>query len=164
MVTPTSGSPRWLSPQEQDAWLVYLMGTQALMAELDRQLLTDAGIPHSWYAVLVILSAQPDQITSQSALASSAGFSLSRLSHTITRLEGRGWLHRVSHPTNRRITNVELLPAGQAALDEMAPGHVAAVRAMLFDHLDAEQVGALRSIFGAVLGAAGAPPYDAPVV
>ncbi|HEX8498536.1 MAG TPA: MarR family transcriptional regulator [Actinomycetales bacterium] len=164
MVTPPPDAPRWLSTQESEAWLAFLMGTQALMAELDRQLLTDAGIPHSWYAVMVILSRQPDQVMSQTALASSAGFSLSRLSHTITRLEGRGWLRRVPHPTNRRTTNVELLAPGQAALDEMAPGHVAAVRAMLFDQLDEHQVDALRQIFQAVLAAAGPPPYRAPVV
>ena len=49
-------------------------------------------------------------------------------------------------------------------MDEMAPGHVDAARAMLINHLDAEQVGAPRSIFGAVPDAAGPPPYRAPVV
>lgn len=147
--TPRGG---WLDEKEREAWLAFVAGTQSVMTELDRQLLADAGIPQSWYAVLVVLAQAPGHELAQGVVAQRASFSLSRLSHTTTRLEGRGWVRRVPHPTDRRVTNVRLTDAGAHALGQMAPRHVEEVRRRFFDRLDRDQLEALTEAFSAIRG------------
>jgi DNA-binding MarR family transcriptional regulator len=81
-----------------------------------------------------------------SELAGLTTSSASRLSHAVARLEEKGWVRREKHPTDRRGALAVLTDDGWAALVAAAPGHVAAVRAAVFDRLDAEQVRQLRAI------------------
>jgi DNA-binding MarR family transcriptional regulator len=116
------------------------------MDTLDRQLQHEAGIPHTYYEILVRLSEVPDRALRMSQLAVSSMSSRSRLSHAVARLEETGWVRRRECATDRRGAVCELTDAGFAALQAAAPGHVAAVRANLFDQLTPEQVVALRDI------------------
>jgi DNA-binding MarR family transcriptional regulator len=116
------------------------------MDTLDRQLQHEAGVPHTYYEILVRLSEVPDRALRMSQLAVSSMSSRSRLSHAVARLEETGWVRRRECPTDRRGAVCELTDAGFAALQAAAPGHVAAVRANLFDQLTPEQVVALREI------------------
>jgi DNA-binding MarR family transcriptional regulator len=68
----------------------------------------------------------------------------------VTRLEQNGWVRRRECDTDRRGLLCELTEAGLEALRSVAPGHVAAVRAGLFDLLTPSQVTALREICEAV--------------
>jgi DNA-binding MarR family transcriptional regulator len=138
---------RWLTDDEQAVWRAFLMTHQLLAAELDRQLQRDAGMPHTYYAVLVTLSESPDKTMRLSELADALGYSLSRLSHAIARMEEAGWLRRRPCSADRRTTWAVLTDAGLAALATAAPGHVQAVRENLFDDLTPEQVEQLRVIF-----------------
>ena len=145
------GVTRWLSADEQRAWLAWLGATELLMASLDAQLQRDAGFPHAYYAILAQLSHAPDRTLRMSDLASVVNASPSRLSHSIGKLEGRGWVTRRRCPTDRRSTLATLTDAGFAVLQEHAPGHVEAVRKALFDPLTPEQVSQLEQICNAVL-------------
>jgi DNA-binding MarR family transcriptional regulator len=82
-----------------------------------------------------------------SELADALGYSLSRLSHAIARMEEAGWLRRRPCSADRRTTWAVLTDAGLGALAAAAPGHVQAVRENLFDDLTPEQVDQLRVIF-----------------
>jgi DNA-binding MarR family transcriptional regulator len=145
------GVTKWLTADEQRAWLAWLGATELLMASLDAQLQRDAGIPHAYYAILAQLSAAPDRTLRMSDLASVVNSSASRLSHAVGKLEQRGWVSRRPCPGDRRSTLATLTDAGFAVLAERAPGHVAAVRKGLFDVLTKEQVGQLEAICNAVL-------------
>lgn len=79
----------------------------------------------------------------------------SRLSHAVGKLEERGWVTRSSDPTNRRNQIARLTEDGWTALREMAPSHLAQVRATVFDHLDDEDVADLARIAGKVRAASG---------
>lgn len=142
----------WLAPAEARAWRAFLLASQLLLDQLDRELLHDAGLPHTYYGILVVLSEQPDRSLRMSEIADRLCFSKSRLSHAIARLEERGWVERASCPTDRRGAYAVLTDAGLAALAAAAPGHVAGVRHHLFDRLTAEQVEQLRTIAEAVAG------------
>jgi DNA-binding MarR family transcriptional regulator len=142
---------RWLSDDEQRAWLAWLGATELLMGTLDGQLQRDAGFPHAYYAILAQLSAAPDRTLRMSDLASVVNASPSRLSHAIGKLEDRGWVSRRPGPTDRRSTLATLTDEGFAVLERHAPGHVEAVRTALFDPLTPEQVGQLEQICNAVL-------------
>ena len=122
-----------------------------LFDALDRQLQRDAGIPHTYYEILVRLSEAPDRRLRMSVLADAARSSRSRLSHAVARLEERGWVRRFECATDKRGQVAELTDAGFAALAAAAPGHVAAVRANMIDLLSPEQVSQLEQIAGAMV-------------
>ncbi|MFJ8914223.1 MarR family winged helix-turn-helix transcriptional regulator [Amycolatopsis sp. NPDC102389] len=144
--------PRWLSDEEQKVWRDFSAATRMLQAHLEGQLQHEAGMPHTYYEVLVALSEAPDRRLRMSELADARKASRSRLSHAVARLEANGWVRRESCPTDKRGSWAVLTPAGFAALEEAAPGHVEAVRESLFDPLTPEQVTALGEISAAVLG------------
>ena len=143
---------RWLTDDEQRTWRAFLGATRQVFEELDRELQRDAGIPHTYYTILVVLSEAPDRTLRMSQLADATGSSRSRLSHAVARLEGSGWVRRLSCPDDRRGALATLTGEGLAALAAAAPGHVAGVRRHLFDRLTPEQVDQLRRISESVLG------------
>lgn len=148
----TESDTRWLSQSESRAWRAFIMATQLLMDQLDRELQEASGIPHAYYAILVTLSEQPERSLRMTEIADRLRFSKSRLTHAIGRLEERGWVERAACPTDRRGAYAVLTEAGFAALASMAPAHVAGVRRHLFDRLTAEQVEQLRAIGEAIAG------------
>lgn len=144
--------PRWLSADEQQAWRAFLAFVARLDDELDRQLQRDSGMPHAYYQVLAMLSEAPDRTLRMIDLARATTSSPSRLSHAVARLEEKGWVRREKHPTDRRGALAVLTDEGYAALVAAAPGHVGAVREVLFDHLDATQVRQLTALFTVLSG------------
>jgi DNA-binding MarR family transcriptional regulator len=143
---------RWLNDREARAWQAFLLASQLLMDQLDRELQEEAGIPHAYYAIMAVLSEQTEHALRMTEIADRLRFSKSRLTHAIGRLEERGWVERAACPTDRRGAFAVLTEAGQQALAAAAPGHVAGVRRHLFDRLTAEQVEQLRAIGEAVAG------------
>lgn len=142
--------PRWLDDDEQRAWRRLAAVILKLPAELERQLQRDAGMSHFDYWVLALLSEAPGRTLRLSQLAAQANASLSRLSHVVTRLEGRGWATRAPCPGDARTTLAVLTEAGWRQVVAAAPGHVANVRALVFDGLDAEGVAELARVCGAI--------------
>lgn len=155
--------PRWLTDQEQYAWRAYLAATRLLASQLDRELQRDAGIPHTYYEILVRLSEAPAWRLRMSDLAEASESSRSRLSHAVARLEEAGWVTRESCPTDRRGAFAVLTRTGFEALATAAPGHVETVRRHLFDRLTPEQVQQLADICDAVIdGLRADDPYRRP--
>jgi DNA-binding MarR family transcriptional regulator len=137
---------RWLTGSELDAWLAFVPVMLRLSPALDSQLQRDSDLTHFDYQCLAMLSEAPDRTLRMSQLAGTVNASLSRLSHVVTKLQERGWVRRAPCPDSRRVTLVTLTDDGWTVLERAAPGHVAAVRALVFDGLSAEQVAALREI------------------
>jgi DNA-binding MarR family transcriptional regulator len=142
--TETRPEPRWLDAEERDAWLQIAGLIMRLPAALDTQLQRDAAMSHFEYAVLARLSETPDRTLRMSTLAAFANSSLSRLSHSVKRLERKGWVHRAPCAEDGRFTNATLTDEGYARLAEAAPGHVEIVRRLVIDTLsrsDLRQMG-----------------------
>jgi DNA-binding MarR family transcriptional regulator len=139
-------APRWLDEDEQRTWRSYLDASRLLWEHLEAQLQRDAGMPVSYYQVLVHLSEAPGQALRMSELATATGSSRSRLSHAMARLETAGWAERRSCPTDGRGEVAVLTAEGLAALEQAAPGHVTAVRESLFDALSPGQARELGRI------------------
>src|ERR1700730_14428501 len=55
------GGVGWLSPAEKETWRAFLGATRLLFEELERQLQQEAGIPVTYYEILVALSEAPDR-------------------------------------------------------------------------------------------------------
>lgn len=135
MTTPTDP---WLTDDEQRVWRAYLQLTGLLTEHLDRELRRDAGLPHTYYQVLAMLSEAPGRRMRMTELAAATWASPSRISHAIDRLEEDGWVEREPAPNDKRGQVARLTDAGFAKLEAAAPGHAHAVRTILFDPLNAQ--------------------------
>ncbi len=139
---------RWLDAAEQQAWRAYLDATRLLVQVLDRQLETAAGISFTDYELLVKLSEAPGRRLRMRDLADAALSTRSGMTRAVTRLEQAGWVRRVECEEDRRGMYAALTPDGLAKLTATAPGHVAAVRAHVFDKLTGPQVQQLGDTCG----------------
>ncbi len=144
---------RWLSDEEQRAWRAYLVASARLQEVLDRELLRDSGMPHTYYMILAMLSEAPEQGIRMSELAEVLKSSVSRLSHAVRKLEDAGWVRRDADPSDGRVSYACLTDEGMRVLVDAAPGHVETVVENVFDRLTPEQVGHLYEISAAILGA-----------
>ena len=142
---------QWLDDQQQRTWRAWLTLAELLPRTLDAQLQRDAGISHAAYVVLAMLSESPGRSRRMSDLARRANQSQSRLSHTVARLEDRGWVRRERSADDGRGNLAVLTDAGWDVVRSVAPGHVDAVREALFDPLTAEQTQALGEILQAIV-------------
>lgn len=142
---------RWLDDEELDAWIRLIAVVELLPGVLDTQLRRDSGLSHYEYLVLAMLSEAQDRRLRMTALAARTNATLARLSHVVTRLEGRGLVRRSPCPEDGRATNAMLTEAGWDAVVAAAPGHVETVRTAVFDGLTRDQVGQLGAVAGAIL-------------
>ena len=130
---------RWLDDEQQRTWRAWLTVAELVPRALDAQLQRDAGISHAAYVVLAMLSESPNRSRRMSDLAQRANQSQSRLSHTVARLEDRGWVRRERSPEDGRGNLAVLTEAGWDVVRTAAPGHVDAVREAMFDPLTHRQ-------------------------
>ncbi|MET3173227.1 UNVERIFIED_ORG: DNA-binding MarR family transcriptional regulator [Arthrobacter sp. UYCu721] len=145
--------PRWLSSDEREVWLTLVGMMMKLPAALDAQLQQDAGISHFEYMVLAGLSEAPGRTRRMSDLAGFTESGLPRLSQVVSRLEKGGWVHRSTDPSDGRITLATLTDEGWKKITQTAPGHVEAVRSLVFDPLTKAQSRQLGSIGKRIMGA-----------
>jgi len=144
-------STRWLDDEERVAWVRLAAVVELLPGVLEAQLKRDADLTHFEYWVLAMLSEAPQRTLRMTALASRTSATLSRLSHVVARLEGRGLLERFPCPEDRRATNARLTEGGWELVVASAPGHLETVREYVVDALTAKQFNALSTITGAIL-------------
>jgi DNA-binding MarR family transcriptional regulator len=91
-----------------------------------------------------------------SDLAGALYTSKSGLTYQITQLGKAGLVRRASSPSDVRGAVVVLTDAGRQRLAQAAPGHVAAVRALLLDVLTEQQLAAVADGLGEVARRLGA--------
>ena len=139
-------APRWLTPEERRAWLALYAVATRLTPTLDADLFKRARITLFDYHVLAMTSEEPGRALPMSELAARSNASLSRLSHVVKKLEGRGWMERTPSPDDARVTMAALTDEGMAALEGLAPDHVRTVRDLVFDGLDARDVEDLERV------------------
>jgi DNA-binding MarR family transcriptional regulator len=152
MTTP-GPEPRWLSEEDQEAWVAFASMLIWLPTALDDQLQRDSGLSHFEYGILSSLSAADSATLRMSELAIFANGSLSRLSRAVARLEDREWVTRKPDSADGRYTLAALTDKGRAVLVEAAPGHVEAVNRLVFDVLTTAQARQLGIIANRILNA-----------
>ena len=140
------GTPRWLSPDEQQAWRATVGVSVLLLRQLDRDL-AEHGLNGHDYEILVALSEAPDHRLRMTELADATSQSRSRLSHQISRMEGRGLVRRDDCEGDKRGTFAVLTAEGMAAISRVAPYHVDTVRRHFIDRLSPRQLEQIRDAF-----------------
>ena len=141
---------RWLDDEQQRTWRAWLTVSELVPRALDAQLQRDAGISHAAYVVLAMLSESPSRSRRMSDLARRANQSQSRLSHTVARLEDRGWVRRERAAEDGRGNLAVLTDPGLDVVVAVAPGHVDAVRESVFGPLTGEQTRVLGDALEAI--------------
>ena len=143
----------WLTADEQRAWRTYLRMSSLLPAQLNRQLQHDSGLTLPEYEVLVQLSEAPQQRLRPFQICEALNWEQSRLSHQLSRMQRRGLVTREECEADGRGAFVVLTAAGAEAIGSAAPGHVAAVRQLIFDRLSDDQRAAFEHACAAIVDA-----------
>jgi DNA-binding MarR family transcriptional regulator len=121
-------------------WKAYRDLYQELSTVMEDQLLRDAGLSGSEYAVLVELSHSPDGVLRARELGSELGWDRSRLSHLVGRMEKRRLVAREECEEDARGSMVRLTDAGRATVDGVAPEHSEAIRRYFFNALSDDEL------------------------
>ena len=140
-----------LDERQRLLWQAYRDLYQELARALEDQLLRDAGLSGSEYAVLVPLSHTPGGVLRARELGSKLGWDRSRLSHLVRRMEQRGLVAREECSEDRRGSMVRLTDAGMAAVEDVAPAHSEAIRRYFFDQLSNAELETLAAVFDRLL-------------
>lgn len=98
---------------------------------------------HDDYGILSRLHRAPDRVLRMSELAVDVGFSPSRLSHAVSRMEDAGWVTRRQSDVDRRGTDAILTDVGAKVVEEASPAHLALVKSLIFDVIGADRAGAV---------------------
>ena len=150
-MTAITDEPRWLNDGEMRAWRAYVIASELLRKQLNRELQEQHSLALADYEVLVRLSEGEGGRMRMAQLAGEVASSKSRLSHQIARMEAAGLVQRAECGDDARGVFAEITEAGRARLKDTAPTHVTGVRAHLIDLLDANDQKALADIFERVL-------------
>ena len=148
----------WLDHAEEGAWRAYLAMHARLTARLHRDLLVRCELSLAEYDVLVQLTDAGESRLRLFELGEALQWEKSRVSKQVARMTARGLVAREECPEDKRGAFVVLTDAGRAAIENAAPDHVALVRRLVFDALDASQVEAWTQVSERVLDRLAAEP------
>ncbi len=141
---------RWLDTEQQKSWRAYIMGTELLQHQLDRELREEHQISFSEYEILVRLSETERGRMRMALLADAMSHSRSRVTHTIARMEKADLVVRQASEADGRGVEAVMTEAGRAKLVEAAPTHVRGVRTHLVDIASPADFAAIGRIFNEV--------------
>jgi DNA-binding MarR family transcriptional regulator len=147
---PSADKINWLDAEQQAAWRAYVMGTELLQHQLDRELREEHRISFSEYEILVRLSEAEGGRMRMALLADAMSHSRSRVTHTIARMEAAELVIRHASESDRRGVEAVMTEQGRRKLVEAAPTHVRGVRKHLIDIADRSDFAALGRIFNEV--------------
>jgi DNA-binding MarR family transcriptional regulator len=111
----------------------------------------ESGLSGADSEILAVLSALDGDRVRACDLCKALGWEKSRVSHQLQRMETDGLISREPNPDDARSILVCLLPAGLAAIEKAAPGHVADVRRNFIDLLTPTELGRLATLNERVL-------------
>lgn len=134
-----------IDESEWAMWADFVLVHRELARELDRRLMSDAGLSQADYTVLLTLFRADDRRMRPGLLADAIGWEKSRLSHQLTRMAARGLVERVECDTDARGSLAGLTRDGRLALLGAMRDHASAIRTHFLDVLTAEEKAAMAS-------------------
>ena len=140
-----------LSPRELAAWRGMLEAHAVLVAQLDRELDREHGLPLTSYEVLMYLGDSESGKLRMGELADRLLLSRSGITRLVDRLERQGLIERRPCENDGRGYYAELTEAGRAKLSTARPAHLAGVRRHFIGRLAPDEVDALGAIWERLL-------------
>ncbi|GLZ50147.1 MarR family transcriptional regulator [Actinomycetospora sp. NBRC 106375] len=143
------------SPDPDDpgvqAWSLVLRAHAALVPVIGREVERGAGVPLSWYDILLELNAAPERRLRMQELGARVVLSRSRISRLVDDMAADGLVRRDPDPQDRRSFFAVMTDDGRAALRRAAPVYLGAIRRHFADHVRPEELVALRDALTSVL-------------
>ncbi|KFF98336.1 MarR family transcriptional regulator [Streptomyces scabiei] len=133
-------TPKWLTPEEQDAWRSVVRMQEKLGGRLSRCLQSESRLSAADYAVLFNLTEASGGRMRHVDLARCLEWEKSRMSHQISRMVKRGLVAREGCPEDGRGAFVVITPVGREVIAAAAPLHMEAVRRLFVDLLVPEEL------------------------
>jgi DNA-binding MarR family transcriptional regulator len=140
------GLAKW-SDVHADAWIGLLETHKRLTRALDAELEAEYGLTLSGLEALGRLAAADGRSLRLSALATSCGLSLSRISRIVDTLESRELVERRSSPLDARAVEAHLTEPGLALVRTAQASHFGSVNERFFEHLSPNEIASLAEIF-----------------
>lgn len=148
----------WLTAEQQLAWRLLLVTITQLPSDLKRQLQADSQISFPDFDVLVHLHEAPGCRLRLVDLAEALAWERSRVSHHVTRMQGRGLVVRERVAGDGRGAWVVATEQGLDELAAAAPRHIELVQRLVFNGLDEDDVRDLRRVLTTIVGNLGFEP------
>lgn len=137
----------------------------AVTQAVNRELEATAGMPISWFEVLVRLSRSPGRRLRMSELADQIGLSHSGLTRLVDRVIDAGYVERAACPEDRRGAFAVLTDRGADALAAALAGHLESIERHLVAPIGTSGMTALTDLLRSLRDAAWAgsrPPGACP--
>ena len=133
------------------AWTALLQVHAALVPRLDRALQQAAGLPLSWYDVLLELAAAPGGRLTMGELAQRVVLSRTRVSRIVDELVAAGLVCREGNPDDGRSAFAVLTADGLARYRAAAPHYLASIETEFASGLTDGELGAVAAALRTVL-------------
>lgn len=136
-------------------WRSFLRAHAGVLRELERELAAEAGLPLSWYDVLLQLAEAPQRRLRMAELADRVLLSRSGLTRLVDRLEAEQLVRRERSPDDARGTFTVLTAAGIDRLRAAAPIHLAGIQRNFLARFDDAELGVLGGLLARLAAPSG---------
>ena len=133
-----------LTRRELETWRGFRFMVEETSLAVSRALSSETGISGGQFGILSVLQGAPGHWMRQQEVADAMRWDRTRLSHQLTRMQGRGWIER--NKGDGGMTLVSLTKAGQQELLRAAPALGRIVKERFFGRLSEAQLAALEEI------------------
>lgn len=146
--------------EERDLWRTFFLMRRQLDLTLERRLQSDAAISSADFEILSSLQREPTRRLRAGHIADLIGWEKSRVSHQLTRMEGRDLIKREECGDDARGVWVVLTAEGSRAVLSALRDHSDAVRTHFLDLLSDDEKAVIRGISRKVLDSINPPICD----
>jgi DNA-binding MarR family transcriptional regulator len=143
-------SPIKASDWRIGVWRSFLRAHARVVGELEGELNARAGLPLSWYDVLLQLAEAPHRRLRMSELADRVLLSRSGLTRLVDRLQAAGLVRREADPNDARGTFTVLTDAGLVRLRAAAPVHLSGIQQRWLSHFSHDELVELGELLGRI--------------
>jgi len=151
-VISRAGVPAHVPPAAR-AWTRLLRAHAATARQLSASLQAEHGLSINDYEALELLARADGRRLKRVDLARRLVLTPSGVTRLLEGLEETGLVARASCPEDLRVTYAQLTDAGAETLEAASCGHVSSIRAVLEEHLSAEEIEELAELLGRLPGA-----------
>jgi DNA-binding HxlR family transcriptional regulator len=136
---------------QREVWEAFSYAGDRVRDALERRVQNGAGMPPSYFELLIQLRYAPGSRLRMSELAAATRSKPSRITHAINRLEQAGWITRDGHPTDGRGSTATLTGQGIQAMDAARPEYTRTVREHVLGPLTPAEQHQLRVLCETIL-------------
>ncbi len=146
---PADGS--CFADDQRGVWEAFSDANDRVRDALERRVQNSAGMPPSYFELLIQLRYAEGGTLRMSELAAATRSKPSRITHAVGRLEQAGWITRDSHPTDGRGSTATLTEHGVQAMDAARPEYIRTVREHVLGPLTPVEQHQLRTLCEKIL-------------